>query len=1106
MKTRTKNQGNRKATSQCSLLKNFIEKSFLIIFLTFTLCFGIALKSNAIGSWSQVTTLATDTNAGEMILLSDGTVIAKARTGLGDGSGKIWNRLTPDANGSYANGTWTTITPMANTRLYFSSQVLKDGRVYVCGGEYGTGGSAGEVYNPVTNLWTNTPAPGSFVSDANSAILENGNVLQSLVNGSQTSTLIYNPGTNSFSNGPSTLGSYNESSWVKLPDNSILYVDKLSTNSERYIPASNTWIADATVSVSLYETLGAECGGALLLPDGRAFFIGGNSNTAFYTPSGNTTNGTWAAGPALPNSLAAPDAACTMMVNGRILLALSPTLTCCDGNGNNIFNSPTSFYEFNYLTNVYTQVGAPGGGMTLNIPTFVTNLLVLPNGQVLYGQQGSKRYFVYTPDLSPLAAGKPSITGLTKCGKYILTGTLFNGISEGTNYGDDWGNATNYPIVRLTNGANVYYCRTFNWNSTGVQRGSAADNVEFTLPAGLPMGPTYALQVIANGIASDPFMISDFSFNTPPTVSLQPASVSVQWGDNVSFTSTATSPLATTVQWQVSTNGGGLYTDIGGESGTTLNLSCITLSMNGYKYRAVFTNICGSTPSNGATLTVTPRTTTGTVTISPNPQQYSDTVNFQVTLSNAVKCGQQAATSVTIFVGTQNMGTIPLVINGSSLEATLASIPLLEPTPFGTAPTGNMSPGIHTVTAVFNGANTNFGVTDATAPLTINPEDARAYYTGACFAGTQSVNSYNAIVTLSATFKDITAVVGDPAWDPYAGDLRNATISFINRDNNTIIAANVPFGLVNPSDPTIAVATYNWNVTISGNSQTFTVGIIIGGYYTRNSSADNTILTVSLPAADFVTGGGYLVLSSAAGIKAGDVGSKNNFGFNAKYNRRGNTLQGNVNSIVRKTEIDGLHIYQIKCNNLTSISVQSSGTGTGKATINGRANIQDITNPLAPIGIDNDGSLQIKLTDSGQPGTYDSIAITIWNRNGGLWYASKWNTTRTIEQVLGGGNLSVNSNNSFRLEAIDAEKMLSSLTIFPNPNDGRFNIAFDAKENDSFNMHLLDVTGREVYFETMVATEGINNRNYDFTNLTGGLYLMILENNENYQMIKVIVQ
>ena len=77
------------------------------------------------------------------------------------------------------------------------------------------------------------------------------------------------------------------------------------------------------------------------------------------------------------------------------------------------------------------------------------------------------------------------------------------------------------------------------------------------------------------------------------------------------------------------------------------------------------------------------------------------------------------------------------------------------------------------------------------------------------------------------------------------------------------------------------------------------------------------------------------------------------------------------------------------------------------AVFNGQANIQDITNPLATISLDGGPSLQVVMTDKGEPRSADMIAITLWDKAGGLWFSSNWNGTKTSEQVLGGGNLQI---------------------------------------------------------------------------------------------------
>ncbi len=541
---------------------------------------------SAQGTWTALTNTSPDLSGGGLLLLSDGTVLAKTESGGTDGIGNIWNKFTPDIHGSYVNGTWSSISAMHNTRLYFSAQILKDGRVYVAGGEYGTGKSLGETYDPLTNAWTNNPAPGQTVSDANSEILPDGKVLQALVAGNLKGNVIYNPLTNTYGSGPSCIGIHNESAWVKLPDNSILMVDRNTTNSERYIPSLNQWVADATVPVSLYDPYGLETGGAVLLPDGRAFFIGSLANTALYTPSGNNNPGTWIAGPSVSGH-GAPDAAAAMMGNGKVLCALSPVPT-----SGNHFPTPTSFYEYDPTGNSFTQVNAPGGGLTRNISSYEATMLNLPDGKILYAEQDNDQYYIYTPAGTPLASWKPVINTIAQINctnLYTITGTKFNGISEGATYGDDWQMATNYPVIRLTSGNNVYYARTFNWNSTGVQRGTLPDTAQFTLPANLPAG-TYSLVVTANGISSDPV---SFTPGSQPSATITPGGPTT-FCSGGSVALNANTGTGLTYQWKK--NG----TNISGATN-----SAYTASATG-SYSVAVTNSCGSATSSATTVTVNP--------------------------------------------------------------------------------------------------------------------------------------------------------------------------------------------------------------------------------------------------------------------------------------------------------------------------------------------------------------------------------------------------------------------------------------------------------------------------------------------------------------------
>src|ERR1017187_4960419 len=99
-------------------------------------------QMKAAGTWTALAHAAPAT-VQLMLLLSDGTVVCS------DGGGSTWHRLAPGIRGIYINGTWSTPAAMHDTRLYFSSDVVPDGRVVVAGGEYGTGGGRGAGGGPL---------------------------------------------------------------------------------------------------------------------------------------------------------------------------------------------------------------------------------------------------------------------------------------------------------------------------------------------------------------------------------------------------------------------------------------------------------------------------------------------------------------------------------------------------------------------------------------------------------------------------------------------------------------------------------------------------------------------------------------------------------------------------------------------------------------------------------------------------------------------------------------------------------------------------------------------------------------------------------------------
>jgi hypothetical protein len=291
-----------------------------------------------------------------------------------------------------------------------------------------------------------------------------------------------------------------------------------------------------------------------------------------------------------------------------------------------------------------------------------------------------------------------------------------------------------------------------------------------------------------------------------------------------------------------------------------------------------------------------------------------------------------------------------------------------------------------------------------TVAIIVTQEDARTTYTGPLLVSTHCADCTTASVPLRATIQDITAVLGDTLYDTYPGDITNATVEFIDDTSAVLCSANLV--LLDPSDPLTASASCDWEVDIGNQDGVmFIVGIDVNGYY-RDDSSDDTIVTIFKPGPNFITGGGYLINQSSAGDYQGDTDLKTNFGFTVKFNKNGKNLHGRVMIIVRS---EG-HDYKIKSNALASLVVQPydpSDPGSGLAEFYGKANIQDVTDPDNPIDLDGNATLHMTMKDNGEPGSSDTIGITLWSKQGDLLFSSNWNGVQTIEQLLDGGNLQV---------------------------------------------------------------------------------------------------
>jgi hypothetical protein len=92
---------------------------------------------------------------------------------------------------------------------------------------------------------------------------------------------------------------------------------------------------------------------------------------------------------------------------------------------------------------------------------------------------------------------------------YTVSGRQFNGMGQAMAFGDEFQNATNYPLVRITmtSSGHVFYARTHDHSSMGVQTRKLIVSTQVDIPSSMEAG-SGSLVVVANGIPSKPVAVT----------------------------------------------------------------------------------------------------------------------------------------------------------------------------------------------------------------------------------------------------------------------------------------------------------------------------------------------------------------------------------------------------------------------------------------------------------------------------------------------------------------------------------------------------------------------------------------------------------------------
>ena len=245
------------------------------------------------------------------------------------------------------------------------------------------------------------------------------------------------------------------------------------------------------------------------------------------------------------------------------------------------------------------QVSTNGGANYTDIPGANSNLLVLTG--VTIGMNNN----LYRVIVKGTGSCDPS-AGIASAGALLTVQTAPVINTQPSPVTGCPGNSATFTVA--ASGTNL----TYQWQSSATGCGGTFSNIpgaqsaSYTIPSTTAGMNGTGYRVIVSGSCT-PAQTSNcvlLNVGSGITINSQPVSTTVCAGANATFTVNATGGTLI-YQWQVSTNGGSIFTDITGANTNTLTLTGVTAAMNNNQYNVLISNAC--TPaitSNNVTLTV----------------------------------------------------------------------------------------------------------------------------------------------------------------------------------------------------------------------------------------------------------------------------------------------------------------------------------------------------------------------------------------------------------------------------------------------------------------------------------------------------------------------
>jgi subtilisin-like proprotein convertase family protein len=353
---------------------------------------------------------------------------------------------------------------------------------------------------------------------------------------------------------------------------------------------------------------------------------------------------------------------------------------------------------------------------------------------------------------------------------------------------------------------------------------------------------------------------------------------------------------------------------------------------------------------------------------------------------------------------------------------------------------------------------TNFGdmtvtVDGTRGPLTVTSQNTAgiSYPTGSSQTVTWAVNNTN-LISGGANVDILITTDNGATWTPL----------LTNTPNDGTQAVTMP---ASPSPFCRLMVKANGNIFLNVNSADFAVGYTVTT--TCNTYTNSTVLAI--PDGVAANSPGPVVSNT---INVPDTGNLSDVDILLNVTH---TYPNDLVIAINHPDATQVPVWNRACAGNDNFNVTLSD---GSPAFTCVANMTGTFSPSSPLSAYN-----------GKPanGTWQLLTADYWNADTGS--INSW-SVRVCTQTA------VLASESFGIEGF---------TLYPNPNNGTFNIQFASTSSNEVKVNVHDMRGREIYNKSF-QNNGLFNESLQLNNVQSGVYLVTVQDGARKEVKKIVVE